>query len=112
MARFLHLGRDSENKVVSIRSYILRTVQFIWCYCGLCIQFLETSCIIYLFSVLLWVYYTSLERGRAITRWATLFYNIGSALQWCNPGKHYFLNTLEVWEMYKGIRKGRIYRSN
>lgn len=50
MARFLHLGRDSENKVVSIRSYILRTVQFSWYYYGLCIQFLETSCIIYLLS--------------------------------------------------------------
>jgi hypothetical protein len=73
MARFLHLGRDSENKVVFIQSYILRTVQFSWCYCGLCIQFLETSWIIYLFSLLLWVYYTSLERGTAITRWATCF---------------------------------------
>jgi hypothetical protein len=45
MATFLHLGGGrelhSENKVVSIQSYVLKTVQFSWCYSGLCIQFLE-----------------------------------------------------------------------
>jgi hypothetical protein len=77
----LHLGGGKGASFWEQGSFhsVLRfedcSVQFSWCYSGLCIQFLGTSWIIYLFSLLLWVYYASLEleRRKAITRWATCF---------------------------------------